>query len=431
MVLQRDVQIKIWGWASPGEKIRIYFQNKKYNTITDVNGKWIAFLSPMKAGGPYTMNIDAGNHIVIRNILIGDVWICAGQSNMVLPMERVKEKYPDEIAKADYPMIRHFFIPTVTDLQNRRDDLPAGYWKSANPKDVLQFSATAFFFAKTIYEKYHVPVGLINASVGGTPIEAWISEDGLKEFPGLSETIRKNRDTAYVNSINRNAVANNADEKLINLADKGFTGTIPWYDTGYVPKGWHTINIPGYWEDQGIKNLDGIVWYRKEIDVPASMTGIDAKIFMGRIVDADFLYVNGKLAGNITYQYPPRRYVLPAGLLKPGKNSIVIRVINYSGKGGFVPDKPYYLTAGGQNIDLKGDWQYKVGEVFNPHNSGTVIKSITPQNQPAALFNAMISPLTGYPVKGILWYQGESNAGNSSQYEKLLPALIEDWRNQW
>lgn len=175
--------------------------------------------------------------------------------------------------------------------------------------------------------------------------------------------------------------------------------------------------------------MDGIVWYRREIDVPASMTGIPAKMALGRIVDADFLYVNGKLAGNTTYQYPQRRYQLPGEFLKPGKNIIVIRVINNSGKGGFVPDKPYYLSAGGQTIDLKGDWQYKVGEAFIPRHN--VAEGIALQNQPTALFNAMVTPVINYTIKGILWYQGECNISNAPEYGKFLPSLIKDWRNQW
>ncbi|MGB8191532.1 MAG: sialate O-acetylesterase [Chitinophagaceae bacterium] len=427
MVLQRDAKIKLWGWSAPGEKINIRFNNKKYKTTGDADGKWSLLLPPMKAGGPYTMNIDASNQIVLKDILIGDVWICSGQSNMVHQMQLHSERYADEIAQANYPQIRHFFIATMTDLQGPRNDLPGGYWKSANPNDVQQFSAVAYFFAKDIYEKYHVPIGLINASVGGTPIEAWTSEEGLKTFPSINATIQKNKDTAYVNSMNRAASLANASRPKPN--DKGLTGNKPWYDTTYIPKGWHNINIPGYWEDQGVKDLDGIVWYRKEIDVPAAMTGMPAKVYLGRIVDADFLYVNGVLAGNTTYQYPQRRYVLPAGVLKPGKNILVVRVINNFGKGGFVPDKPYAVTVGGQSIDLKGDWQYKVGDAFVPFRSSA--PGISLQNQPSSLFNAMVAPVVNYSIKGMLWYQGESNTGNASEYEKLLPALIADWRNQW
>lgn len=428
MILQRDVKLKIWGWADKGQPVTVKFNKQKVKTKAGDNGKWFAWLKLMKAGGPYTMEIAAEKKIVLKDILIGDVWICSGQSNMVLPMERVKEKYADEIAKADYPQIRHFFIPTLTELQHPLDDLPAGHWKAAVANDVLRFSAVAYFFAKTIYEKYHVPIGLINASVGGTPAEAWVSEEGLKQFPDLTEIINKNKDTAAINEANRTAIAFNKANAPKREDDKGLSESRKWYDTAYLPKGWRTINIPGYWEDQGVKDLNGVVWYRKEIELPLSMTGRTAKIFMGRIVDADEMYINGKLIGNITYQYPPRRYEIPTGVLRAGKNSIVIRITNEEGKGGFVPDKPYYLQVDDEKIDLKGEWWYKVGQVFGNRRSMPVLSL---QNQPTTLYNAMIAPLLNYAVKGFLWYQGEANTGKPSVYYQLLPALIADWRNQW
>jgi sialate O-acetylesterase len=428
MVLQRDSKINIWGWASKDEKVTIQFNGKKYKTTTSADGKWLIVLPPIKAGGPYTMDIIASNKITLKDILIGDVWICSGQSNMVHQMELHSVRYADDVAKANYPEIRHFWIPTLTDMQGPRDNLPIGFWKSANPQDVRQFSAVAYFFARSIYEKYHIPIGLINASVGGTPIEAWTSEEGLKEFPSLLTTIQKNKDTAYINSMSRRAFANNGNRP--RQQDKGLIGPKTWFDTSYMPKGWHTINIPGYWEDQGIKDLDGVVWYRKEITIPASMLNTPVKVFLGRIIDADFLYINGKQVGNTTYQYPQRRYQVPAGLLKAGKNIFVIRVINNFGKGGFVPDKPYCLIAGNDTIDLKGYWQYKVGDIFIPQR-GFGGGGISAQNQPTALYNAMIAPLINYTAKGFLWYQGEANSGRAEEYAKLQPAMIADWRRQW
>jgi sialate O-acetylesterase len=426
MVLQRDSKLNIWGWASPGEKLSVQFKSKSYKTTADKDGKWTIVLPAMKAGGPYTMEIKGTNNIRINDILIGDVWLCSGQSNMVHQMILHRERYENDIASANYSHIRHFWVPTLTNLQAPQEDFPNASWKVANPENVLQFSAVAYFFAKKIYDKYKLPIGLLNASVGGTPIEAWTSEEGLKEFPDIISTIQKNKDSVYVNSTNRAVAAKNAD--LPKPQDKGSLGSKPWYDTSYVPKNWRSINIPGYWEDQGVKDLNGIVWYRREIEVPQSMTGVPAKIALGRIVDADVMYVNGQQVGNTGYQYPQRRYQVSAGLLKPGKNILVVKVINNFGKGGFVPDKPYYLSANGQTIDLKGEWQYKVGDAFTPRNVGF---GISIQNQPAALYNAMIAPLTSYAVKGMLWYQGESNISNAAQYQKLLPALIVDWRTKW
>ena len=201
----------------------------------------------------------------------------------------------------------------------------------------------------------------------------------------------------------------------------------------YLPEGWHKFWLPGYWDDQGVKGLNGIVWFRKEVNVPESMTGKPAKLFMGRIIDADQVYVNGVLSGSITYQYPPRRYDLPSGLIRPGKNFIVIRVTNNSGKGGFVPDKPYYLVAGNDSIDLRGQWLYKVGQVFRPvsFEPGRANPILTMQNEPTGLYNTMVAPAINYALKGILWYQGETNAGKPREYQQLLPALIHDWRNKW
>jgi sialate O-acetylesterase len=429
MILQRDKKINIWGWASKGEKVSVIFNGKTYKTKTGDDGKWLLQLPPMPAGGPYTMNIAGKNKIILHDILLGDVWFCSGQSNMVHQMKLHSVRYTDEIAKATYPEIRHFWIPTMTDLQGPHDDLPTGYWKSANPDDVLEFSAVAYFFAKDLYEKYHVPIGLINASVGGTPIEAWTSEEGFKEFPSILNTIEKNKDTAYVNSFNRRSSETNIN--MPEPQDKGLAGATPWYDPAYVPEEWRQINIPGYLEDQGIKDLNGVVWYRREIDVPASMTGKPAKVFLGRIVDADVLYINGKQVGNTTYQYPQRRYTVPADLLKPGKNLFVVRVTNNSGKGGFVPCKPYCLFAGNDTIDLKGYWQYKVGEVFIPQNGTAGGGSFSAQNQPAALYNAMVAPLINYTIKGIIWYQGEANTSHPAEYAKLQLAMVTDWRNKW
>ena len=423
MILQRDSKINIWGWASKGEKIKIKFNGKNFKTTTASDGKWSLQLPPMKAGGPYTMNIDASNDLVITNILIGDVWLCSGQSNMVHQLKLHSVRYVDEIASANYPAIRHFWIPTMTDLNGPHDDLPTGYWKSANPEDVLEFSAVAYFFARKIYEKYHVPIGLINASVGGTPIEAWTSEEGLKEFPNIYATVQKNKDTTYVNNITIKLPTDNHKKET----DLGMIGS--WYDPAYIPKEWRTINIPGYWEDQGVKDLDGVVWYRREIDVPEAMTNIPAKVFLGRIRDADFLYINGKMVGNTTYQYPQRRYQIPANVLKPGKNIFVVRVINNSGRGGFVPDKPYCLLAGKDTVDLKGYWQYKVGDVFLPGSS--IGNNFSFQDQPTALYNAMVAPMINYTIKGFLWYQGEANSSRAKEYTTLQPALITDWRNKW
>ena len=378
MVLQRDSKVNVWGWATANEKVIVKFNNKSYKTKADDSGKWRVVLPATNAGGPHTIIITGKNKITLKEILFGDVWFCSGQSNMVHQMNIHDVTYAKEIAEANYPQIRQFLIPTLSNLQGPQNDLPAGSWKPAVGEDVRPFSAVAYFFAKKLFERYKVPIGIINASVGGTPIESWTSEDGLKDFSTLSATIQKNKDTAYISEQKNRPQVNTSRQQ----SDMGLSGKTKWYELSYIPKGWRNIAIPGYWEDQGIKDLNGVVWYRKEIDVPESMTGKPAKVFLGRIVDADILFINGKQVGATTYQYPQRRYTVPDDLLKTGKNLVVVKVINTFGKGGFVPDKPYYLFAGNDTIDLKGYWQYKVGEVFIPRsNAGG--GGIAAQNQPA------------------------------------------------
>ena len=428
MVLQRDATLRIWGWATPGERITVRFKNKNYKTVTDTNGQWQVKLPPTPAGGPFTMEIAGNSKLEVKDILIGDVWFCSGQSNMVHQMNIHDVTYANEIQQANYPQIRQFWVPTLTNLQAPQRDIPNGQWKAAVGEDVRPFSAVAYFFAKKLYERYKTPIGIINASVGGTPIEAWTSEEGLTNFQALKATIEKNKDTTYINSFTRRQPT--TTNRPAPPVDLGLSESTKWYDVSYVPKGWHPINVPGYWEDQGIKDLNGVVWYRKEIDIPASMAGKSAKVFLGRIVDADELYINGKSIGKTTYMYPQRRYPVPTDVLKAGKNVFVVRVTNNVGKGGFVPDKPYCIFAGADTVDLKGSWQYKVSTAYRPFAGGGG-GSINAQNQPTALYNAMVAPEINYAIRGFCWYQGESNAGKPQEYATLLPALITDWRQKW
>ncbi|HWA33238.1 MAG TPA: sialate O-acetylesterase, partial [Cyclobacteriaceae bacterium] len=245
MVLQRDTKINVWGWAAAGEKISIRINAKSYRTVATADGNWRTSIGPFKAGGPFTMEITGRNSITLHDILVGDVWFCSGQSNMVLTMERVKEKYPSDIGEANFPQIRNFLVPTYSDVTGPRKDLPGGKWVATSPETIYGFGAVAYFFAKALYLKYHVPIGIINASVGGTPVEAWISEEGLKQFPDLVAQVDSYKDTAYVNNLLRDAAnrppAPRADH------DAGMESTVKWYDTAYVASGWNKFWLPGYW----------------------------------------------------------------------------------------------------------------------------------------------------------------------------------------
>ena len=425
VVLQRNEKVKVWGWAAPNESIKLEFKAKIYTAKADAEGNWDIQLPAQNAGGPYEMFFKATNEIRVKDILFGDVWICSGQSNMELPMERLKEKYGAVIKNAENSNIRQFLVPDKYDFNKEQTDLDAGKWISANPKTVLEFSGVAYFFAKAIYEKEQIPIGIINSALGGSPIESWLSDDALKDFPEAYQESQKFKNKALIQEIEAGDKKRNDDwYDVLNKTDLGLENH--WDLAGTYDKEWDTMQIPNYWADSSLGNVNGVVWFRKEIEVPKAMVGKPAKLFMGRIVDQDFIYVNDQMIGTTSYQYPPRRYNVNADVLKEGKNTISIRVINNVGRGGFVEDKPYFLAVGNNTIDLKGTWKYKLGAAMKPLQGPTFIRW-----KPEGLFNAMIAPLTHLKIKGVLWYQGESNAENPKLYAKTLPALIKDWRAKW
>lgn len=428
MVLQRNTPLAVWGWANPGESVVVEFKGKKYPAKADSDGKWLVKIAPQKAGGPFQMRVRGTNEILVSDIMIGEVWVCSGQSNMELKMRRVRPRYEKEMAAADNPAIRLFEVPQRFDFNTPQTDLRAGTWKALTPQTVPDFSAVAYFFAQNLYEKYHVPIGLINASLGGSPAEAWMSESALKTFPDLAAEAATFKDTVLIQNIER-ADRERAANWYTSLFQK---------DAGYVdPKGswlqdtqdfsaWKTMQVPGYWSKTELGPVNGVVWFRKNIQAPASMSGKSAFLNLGCIVDADSAYLNGVLVGTTSYKYPPRWYQVPENVLKEGDNSLVVRVINNSGEGGFVLDKPYELIANGDTIDLRGPWQYRLGATMEPLAPQTFIRW-----KPTGLFNAMLHPLLNYRIKGVIWYQGEGNTRRAAEYEQLFPAMIRDWRSHW
>ncbi|MBN1153842.1 sialate O-acetylesterase [candidate division KSB1 bacterium] len=428
MVLQRETEIKIWGWAPAGEEIAIRFIDSVYGTTADSNGTWTVSIPPLHAGGPFEMQINASNSITISDILIGDVWLGSGQSNMELNMQRVSPLYEDEIASSANQFIRYFEVPDKYNFNSPQDDLQSGQWKKANPENVLGFSAVCYFFGKNLYEKYNVPIGLINSALGGSTAESWISEEGLKGFPQHHAEAQRFKDRTLITQIQQaDRTRINAWYRQLRDNDEGYNnpGT-PWYSPEYNPTDWANMQIPGYWADEHLGFVNGVVWFRKEVDIPESMTGKPARLNLGRIIDADSTFVNGIYIGSTSYQYPPRRYTIPPEVLQKGKNVIVVRVISNIGKGGFAVDKPYELVVGDEKIDLKGSWQYQLGARMETLQGETFIRW-----KPLGLYNAMIAPLIRYPIKGVIWYQGESNADRPMEYRRLFPALIADWRINW
>lgn len=423
MILQRDTKVNIWGWASPKEKIELDFNHKTYKTTTAEDGKWLIQLPSQKAGGPYEMILKASNTITLKNILFGDVWVCSGQSNMQLSMERLKYKYQDYIAKAENPNIRQFLVPNQYFFERENTDFSSGEWIAANPNSVLKFSGVAYFFALEIYQKYQIPIGIINSSLGGSPAEAWISEENIKKFPDYYQEYLKFKDGSLEKQIDENDDKVSSEwDKLLDETDLGLKNK---WAAEIDNSDWKTMNVPGYWADGELGNVNGSVWFKKEFTLEKIKEN-QAKIILGRIVDTDSVFVNGHFVGTTSYQYPPRIYSFNTNILKEGKNEITVRVISNSGKGGFVFDKPYELINGDQTIDLKGIWKYKLGSKMLPLPAQTFVRL-----KPVGLYNAMIAPLKNYVIKGVLWYQGESSTKKPSEYFPLMETLIANWRTQW
>lgn len=423
-VLQRDRQLNLFGWASAGENVSLEFRGKIFSATANRNGEWTIVLPAQNAGGPFDMVFRGKNQITLRNIVFGDVWLCSGQSNMELTMQRVRDKYAREVVASENTFIRHFEVPDKYDFKNEHKDIAGGEWKEANPENVLGFSAVAYFFAIHIYEKHQVPIGLVNAALGGSPVEAWMSEDALKKFPHhLAEAIRFRNDSLIqaIEASDRRRI----QDWYSKLAEKD-AGVLQGWKHEPAFTTWDITQLPGYWADEKTGDINGSVWFSRTVNIPASLAGKAARLELGRIVDQDSVFINGHFVGTTGYQYPPRRYDLAPGILKEGENKITVRVINQSGRGGFVTDKPYFIAAGSDTVDLKGSWYYKVGAVMDPLPGPTFIRW-----KPLGLYNAMIAPLTHFEIAGVIWYQGESNTGAGEEYEALFPALIHDWRSKW
>ena len=427
-VLQRDTQNKLEGWASNGENVTIKLDGKTLSQTTVEHGRWSVDMPAQPAGGPHTLEFIGNNHISLSDIYFGDVWIAGGQSNMEIPMRRVKEKYADELAEANYPQIREFRVPKTYDFRKPNSDFDGGEWLAASPETIGNFSAVAYFFAKEIHQQHNIPIGLINNSYGGSAAESWMSEEALQAYPEHLKTALSYRDNDYLQSlINGDKATSDRWYSNLNSSDLGMLEHVKWYDRNYSATDWKTIDLPSFWKDEGLGAINGAIWFRKELILPQSFGREPGVLELGRIVDADTAYINGNKVGETGYQYPPRRYSFNTGTLRAGKNVITVRVVSNSGDGGFIKDKPYMLRVGKTNIDLSGEWQYKVGTTMSPLPAPKFLQ----YNRPLGFYNAMLAPVLNTSLKGVIWYQGESNTGRPEEYRTLFPDLIRDWRKQF
>jgi len=426
MVLQRNKPIAIWGWADPNESVTVQFNQQKKSVKADKNGKWVIKLDQEAAGGPYQLNVSGNNSVTYKNVLVGEVWICSGQSNMEMPIAGWGQinNYEEEIKDANYPQIRHIKIPnTVASVP--QTDINSGEWKVCSPETAGDFTATGYFFARELYNQLKIPIGLINTSWGGTHVETWTSREAFEHSDEFKTMI------AEMPALNLDSLAKMRREAATKKVE-ALQGSLPgagetenWKNVEVDVSRWPQMQLPSLWEQQQIGEVDGVVWFRRTVDVSPADAGKEAQLELAMIDDNDITYVNGIKVGSISSWNTPRKYAVPAGVLKTGKNIIAVRVEDTGGGGGIYGESgDMKITIGNEVISLAGIWSFRIESVLDG-------SSVGPNDYPTLLFNAMVNPLIPYGVRGVIWYQGESNAGRAYQYRKAFPLMITDWRKHW
>ena len=429
MVLQRGKAIPVWGKADAGEAVTVTLNKKKVATVADTDGRWRVDLPQMKAGGPFELKV---NDLSIDDVFIGDVWLLSGQSNIDVTIERVYPNYTDEIDDFSLDKVRLFRVQNDTDTHGVKDDIrPTSInWKPLTKQNAWLFSAVGSFLGKRMYEKTGVAQGIIVNSWGGTPIEAWISADSLRrDYPMLVKRVEFFQNDNYVRAqMQANGEASRRWNEMLNKEDNVQSYAQP----DFQDNDWTVID-QNNWNWRGT----GSVWLRQHITIDKAHAGKPARLLLGTLYDQDVTYLNGKQIGQTGYQYPPRRYDIPEGLLQEGDNVIAIRFINKNGAVHFIPEKPYMLCFGddrlSQNpmpkdvIPLSPSWKFHLGAEMPPCPGGDV----SLQNLPTTLYNAVLHPLAPYAVSGVVWYQGESNTGNPGPYADYLRKMMGCWRDLW
>ena len=434
MIIQRDSPFPIWS----KKKVTVTFLGKTY-IAQETNNKWLVTIDPVKAGGPYEIEIASDDKMLkLNDIYSGDVWLCSGQSNMEMQMARLKDNFAEEwdelrlpTPDSRPPIIRHFKVAQEYDFANEREDIAGGKWVSVSSGTLEEFSGTAWFFAKELYTRYGIPIGLINTAWGGTPVESWMSEDALSGYPEKIAEAKQFTDKSKVEKISNNAAE--AVQKWQDSLDSKDMGILHnWKNTDTDISGWKEIILPGDFNDiseadHELKNFCGTIWLAKDFtasyDLAASDTRQFAKVWLGTITDADTVFINGVEIGNTTYRYPPRKYN-SRGYIRQGINRVVIRVTSL-GNGGITKEKPFRVFTENDSVELSGGWKYKIGTPAPSRPAEYFFSS-----HPIGNFNAMVAPLLKYPFKGVIWYQGESNGNNAREYSDLFKLMIKDWRKR-
>lgn len=428
MVLQRNALIPVWGSATANEKVEVHFNKQHKYAKANKNGKWSIILDAENAGGPFELIIKGRNSIQIKNVLVGEVWLCSGQSNMEFPVGSTGgwqggvQNFRAEVAAANYPLIRHIKIEHNINSIPEGDAITEG-WSVCDSTTVSAFSAVAYFFAKNIYDSLKIPIGLINDCWGGTNIETWISREGFESSDEFKEMIagmpRINLDS--ISKLNIKISKRRIEELQGTKFEKQDTSLFK--QASFDDIKWPTIIQPQLWESQSIGELDGVVWIRKTITLTASDVKKNAVLELAKIDDYDITYINGVKVGSTNSWDINRKYAITPGILREGKNVIAIRVVDTGGGGGIYGESDdLKLNLGESLISLAGSWKFQVESIQKTTNENSL---------PSLCYNAMINPLIPFAFRGVLWYQGESNAGRSFQYRKAFPLLINDWRQKW
>lgn len=447
MVLQRGVKTRIWGTADPRGTVFVKINGQDKWANTDGEGKWEVTLDPMPEGGPYTLIIEGKTPIKMTNVMLGDVWICSGQSNMQMSVTSSNDA-ANEIKNANHPNIRLFSVPRK--VSSTPLEKVIGTWEVCSPKTIPGFSAAAYYFGRKLNKDLKIPIGLIHTSWGGTPAEAWTTIDSLKdnvEFKPIVERFNaamKNypeKLKLYKKRVEEWKANLKKENKKTRHDDPGNTGFAKGYaKLDFDDKSWKTMKLPQTWES--IMDIDGTVWFRKEITIPPKWQGKDLTLKLAAIDDFDTTYFNNEKVGgigkeNINSWKTPRVYPVSGKLVKQGKAIIAVRVFDHFGAGGIAGSGDMEISPkNAKPIELHGKWKYFVEKALSP---GALFSARGPRapmgpghsHSPAGLYNAMIHPLIKYPVKGAIWYQGETNAGRAYQYRNLLKTMITDWRTAW
>jgi len=421
MVLQRGKVDSIWGWSDPGDRVRVQVGNKTASGAADADHRWQVQIRPPKTGGPYTVRIIGHQTVELHNVMVGDVWLCTGQSNMLVPLGGALNG-ADEVKAANYPDIR-FFDLFGHSAYNHTGWI-AGSWKVVLPETAARVSAVAYYFAREVQKDVHIPIGLIVDAVGGTPAEAWTSAAALrplKDFDvplDLVDRLAGEGAPEYGNYI----------QHWYDQYDIGLKGN--WAAPDFDDSTWKPVTLPGGFAELGVPDTPALAWFRKEIDLPDPLPAGRAMMFLGIIERMDTVWVNGQEAGGSAWVENPRVYFMRPGVLKPGRNIIAIRIMKTKPDGGFMskPEGLHLVLGDNSNIPLAGAWKGQLSVDARPPH----LLPIGYQNwpvMPTVLYEGMLKPVAPLSIAGVLWYQGEENSTRAYEYRKVLPAMIADWRN--